>query len=218
MKQYTKLSTCFAIIITLSACGGLQEVSAPNNESTQRQPNPAQPPITPQTTQTPKQQASSTNPRQTPLTKNADGVTVSTLPFDSEAYMKCADIFMKQTYLKSSWQGFACKHTIYFLSSEERLMYVDKDALGASNGNGVLLPTQKEGSLVTIATTSEGDEEDSSTLIVIKLTSPTSEYDSLYIDESKRFVIDNDYVIKLYDKQSGKLIQQGPLEELMTPP
>lgn len=38
------------------------------------------------------------------LSKNADGIITSSLPFDSELYLKCADIVMQQhTAWNSTW-------------------------------------------------------------------------------------------------------------------
>lgn len=104
---------------------------------------------------------------------------------------------------------------MYFLSGEERLIYVNQGAIHSSNGNGAIIPTHPNGSLFTISTTSEGDSENS-TVIAVHFTNKHGEYMTLHIFEDERFVIDADYHISIYNKKSGKLVKKGHIENLLS--
>ncbi len=149
------------------------------------------------------------------LLKNSDGIITSSLPFNSEIYLKCADIIMQQNATWSgTWSGYNCNNAVYFLNSEERLIYVNKGAIHNSNGNNSIIPTSPNGSLITISTMSEGDSEDS-TVIVIRFTDKDGEHATLYIPETERFMIDIDYRISIYNKKNGKLIKKGYVKDLI---
>lgn len=147
------------------------------------------------------------------LLKNSDGIITSSLPFSSETYLKCADIVMQNATWSSAWPGYNCDNVIYFLNSEERLFYVNKDAIHSSNGNNTIIPTGLNGSLITISTMSEGDSEDS-TVMVIRSRDKNGKYVTLYIPETERFVIDIDYRISIYNKKNGELVKKGYIQDL----
>lgn len=147
------------------------------------------------------------------LLKNSDNIITSSLPFNSETYLKCANIFMQNVTWSSAWPGYNCDNAIYFLNSEERLTYVNKNVIDNSNRNNTVIPTSRKDSLINISTMSEGDSEDS-TIIAIRSTDKDGEYVTLYIPETERFVIDIDYRISIYNKKNGKLIRKGYIQDL----
>lgn len=147
------------------------------------------------------------------LLKNSDNIITSSLPFNSEIYLKCTDIVMQNATWNSAWPGYNCDNVVYFLNSEERLFYVNKDAIHSSNGNNTIIPTGLNGSLISISTMSEGDSEDS-TVMVIRSTDKDGKYVTLYIPETERFVIDIDYRISIYNKKNGELVKKGYIQDL----
>lgn len=147
------------------------------------------------------------------LLKNSDGIITSSLPFNSEIYLKCADIVMQNATWSSAWPGYNCDNSIYFLNSEERLTYVNKNVIDNSNGNNTIIPTSPNDSLINISTMSEGDSEDS-TIIAIRSTDKDGKYVTLYIPETERFVIDIDYRISIYNKKNGELVKKGYIQDL----